>query len=343
MLKKKSKKEETSHEEQPLEIKKTGLIIGVLLSFAGVIGVMGLRAGFIQSLLGDASAYPGIGTAEPIGHIVSVIPTVLGLVMIMSWGIKNDSIYYELEKSKKEDASEEIEDFVLVDDEIDSDEVEDFIPVDDEIDEDESEEIIPADDELDEDEVEEIIPVDDDVPSKLKEPLDEVPEEKMEDKSLDDLENELEDVLDDIAQEIDKAPAKVSKPIKAAPKPTKAVPKPSKAPKLDKVEIAEQIRIERCEKMLKVAVTLPEDKKKLKALISTGISAAKFTKQIRAAIERRKKREEEKDVTSDEKASILEDELVAELAELEDELDEDTDHDELEDQIFKELEDLEGL
>ena len=108
MNNKKSKKEETSEETGPLEIKKTGLIIGVLLSFGGIIGVIGLRAGFIQSILGDASAYPGIGTAEPIGHIVSVIPTVLGLVMIMSWGIKNDSIYYELEKSKKEDTSDEI-------------------------------------------------------------------------------------------------------------------------------------------------------------------------------------------------------------------------------------------
>ena len=318
MFKKKSKKEETSNETESLEIKKTGLIIGILMSFAGVIGVMGLRAGFIQSLLGDASAYPGIGTAEPIGHIVSVIPTVLGLLMIMSWGIKNDSIYYELEKLKKEDASDEIA--YEPEDEMEDEE---YIPYDDEIDTDEAEESVPYDDEIDTDEAEDILAVDE-VPSEFKEPIKKVPEKELDISSLDELEDELEDVLDDIAKEIDKKPpAKVSKP--------------------DKSGRAEQIRIERCEKMLKVAVILPEDKKKLKALISTGISAAKFTKQIRAAIERRKKREEEKDVTADEKASILEDELVAELAELEDELEEGVDHDDLEDQIFKELEDLEGL
>ncbi len=305
MIKKKSKKEETSNEiETPLEIKKTGLIIGVLLSFGGVIGVLGLRMGFIQSLLGDAAAYPGIGTAEPLGHIVSVVPTVLGLLMIMSWGIKNDSIYYELEKLKK-DAPDETEDELSDSDDSVPKAIAPMVPskVKDE-----------PEDEIEPDEVE-AIPTDIELPSEFKEPLDD-----MKAKSLD----ELEDVLDDIAKEVDKkGPTEVSKSVKD--------------------ELAEQVRVERCEKMLKAAPILPEDKEKLKALVPTGISAAKFTERIKEAIERRRKRKEDEAVTADEKASVLEDELVAELAELEDELEEGMDHDDLEEQIFKELEDLEGL
>ena len=271
----------------PTEIKKTGLIIGVILSFAGVIGVLGLRLGFIQSLLGNASPYPGIGTAEPTGHIVSIVPTILGLIMILSWGIKNDPIYYELEKSKKE----------TLDD------------IEDELEED-----------LEEDE---LIPAADEVPSEFTEPIEDIPEEELdEDMDIDAL-DELEDVLDDIAQEIDEGPSVVSESVKD--------------------ELAEQIRTERCEKMLTMAVVLPDDKNKLGELISTGISAADFTEEIKKAIERRKKREEEEDVTADEKASILEDELVAELADLEDELEDGTEGDDLEDQILKEIEDLEDL
>ena len=299
MFKKKSKKEDSSDEEAPLEIKKTGLIIGILLSFGGIIGVLGLRAGFIQSLLGDAAAYPGIGTAEPIGHIVSVIPTVLGLVMIMSWGIKNDSIYYELEKLKKEDSSDEIEE----------DLPKATIPT------------VPSkvkdepEDEIEEDEIEDI-PADIEIPSEFKEPIKDIKT-----KALD----EFDDVLDDIAKEVDKkGPTEVSKSVKN--------------------ELAEQVRVERCEKILMAAPRLPEDKKKLKALVPTGISAAKFTKEIKAAIDRKKKHDKEKKAkTADEKASVLEDELVAELAELEDELEDGMDRSELEDQIFKELEDLENF
>ncbi|MCK5309369.1 MAG: hypothetical protein KAJ64_01865 [Thermoplasmata archaeon] len=287
--------EDEEIETGPLEIKKTGLIIGVILSFAGVIGVIGLRQGFIQSLLGDAAPYPGIGTAEPIGHIVSIIPTILGLVMILSWGIKNDSIYYELEKIKKDDTHEE--------DEIEEDEIEEFAPA--------------------EDEIEEFTPVDDSIPSEFSEPLEDVPEEELDEDTEIDALDELEDVLDDITQEIEEAPMEVPTSVKD--------------------ELAEQIRTERCEKMLTTAVMLPDDKEKLKELIPTGLSAADFTEEVKKAIERRKNREEEDDVTADEKASILEDELVAELADLEDELDEDMEGDDLEDQILKEIEDLEDL
>ena len=254
---------------------------------------MGLRMGFIQSFLGDASPYPGIGTAEPMGHIVSVIPTILGLVMILSWGIKNDSIYYELEKSKEEDFDEEEDDI--------------------------------EEEDIEEDEAEEFIPVKDKVPSEFSEPLEDIPEEKLdEDMDIDTL-DELEGVLDDIALDIEDD-------------------LPTEVPTSVKDELAEQIRVERCNKMVTSAVVLPDDKEKLKQLIPTGISAADFTEEVKKAIGRRKKREEEEDVTADEKASILEDELVAELAGLEDELDEGSDDtDDLEDQILKEIEDLENL
>jgi hypothetical protein len=110
-----------------------------------------------------------------------------------------------------------------------------------------------------------------------------------------------------------------------------------------KHEVAEQLRLDRCEKMLTAAVVLPDDKEKLKVLIAGGISAPDFTEEVKKAIERRKKKEQEKDVTADEKASILEDELVAELAELEGDLDDGAKEEDLEDQILREIEDLENL
>lgn len=273
--------------EPPLEIKRTGLIIGLLLSFAGVVGVIGLRSGFIQSLLvGEASPYSGIGPTESIAHIVSIVPTILGLIMILSWGIKNDPIYYKLEMSRK-DTPDGI--------------------------------MIKSEDEMNADEDEVFIPNHDEAPSEITELIEDVSEEELdEDVEIEAL-DELDDLtVDDIEDKIEsiEVPASVKK------------------------ELAEQIRIERCEKMLTAAVILPGDKDKLKALIPTGMSAVDFTEEVKKAIERRKQREVDDNVTADEKASILEDELVVELAELEGALDED---DDLEDQILKEIEDLEDL
>ncbi len=93
---------EEEEEEPRLKISKPLLLIGLLLCAAGLIGIAGLRTGLIQSLLGDPAAYPGIGHAEPTGHIVAILPIVVGLVTIFAWGVKNDPIYYEIEKQKEE-------------------------------------------------------------------------------------------------------------------------------------------------------------------------------------------------------------------------------------------------
>jgi hypothetical protein len=120
---------------------------------------------------------------------------------------------------------------------------------------------------------------------------------------------------------------------------------PAPEPEELKGQQAEQMRIERCEKMLSATVVLPDDKQKLRMMIDAGISVDDFSRELESAIERRKKREKSKGVTADEKASILEDELVAELAELEDELGNGKEKTEeaLEDEILKELDDLENL
>jgi len=192
---------------------------------------------------------------------------------------------------------------------------------------------VPEDDEDEElpEEVEEFVPVEEEIPEEFTEPLEDLPEEE----ELPEMEPELEEELDEL-EDLDEALDDIKEDVEEKMQPVEV-------PASVKDELAEQIRLERCEKMLTTAVMLPEDKEKLKALIPTGISAVDFTEEVKAAIERRKKREEEDDVTSDEKASILEDELVAELAELEDELEEDMDEGDLEDQILKEIEDLEDL
>ena len=112
-----------------------------------------------------------------------------------------------------------------------------------------------------------------------------------------------------------------------------------------KGELAEALRIERCEKMLAAVVVLPDDKSRLKMLIAGGLTPSEFSDEVSKAVDRRKKKEKSREVTAEEKASILEDELVAELAELEDDFDkkDKPDEDDLEDQILKEIEDLEDL
>jgi hypothetical protein len=89
------------------KISRKLLLIGLLLLCAGFIGIVGLRLGLIQNMLGDPDPYPGIGHVEPSGHIVSSIPFVIGLVTVVFWGIKNDPIYYAAEKGKKEEEAME--------------------------------------------------------------------------------------------------------------------------------------------------------------------------------------------------------------------------------------------
>jgi predicted AAA+ superfamily ATPase len=108
-----------------------------------------------------------------------------------------------------------------------------------------------------------------------------------------------------------------------------------------KSQFAEEMRMERCTKMLEHVLVLPDDKQRLLALIGSGISVGDFTDELEKAVNRRKKKEAEKHVTADEKASLLEDELISELAELEEEVGEDSEK--LEEDILREIEDLERL
>lgn len=65
------------------------LIAGFLLATVGIAGTIALRLNYAQVyLLGDSNPYTGIGTAEPLGHGVSTISFVIGIIMVVYWGIK---------------------------------------------------------------------------------------------------------------------------------------------------------------------------------------------------------------------------------------------------------------
>jgi hypothetical protein len=65
------------------------------------------------------------------------------------------------------------------------------------------------------------------------------------------------------------------------------------------------------------------DKAQLRALISTGISVHDFTEKVKEAVERQKKKKAAEAKATDQKAALHEDDLVAELTSLGDELDDD--------------------
>ena len=65
------------------------LLLGVLLSLSGMITMILLRLNIIQVyLLGDSDPYPGIGRAEPMGHVAGVVFFVIGILLILFWGLK---------------------------------------------------------------------------------------------------------------------------------------------------------------------------------------------------------------------------------------------------------------
>jgi len=296
--------EEIEDEETtPPKIKKTMLFVGIAFYLIGLFGVAGLRSGILQLALGDSNPYPGVGSVEPMGHVVSMTPLVIGFVLIALWGIRNDPIYEEIEKLKEENA--------------------DIAP--DEI----------SEEEITEDDVDSDIPAEEEIPEEFHEPITDLSDEQSEHLGefgeLASLEEVLGDAIDEAVQQESEIEKKVSKTEDKAMSDSM------------KNALAEEMRIERCEKMLSVAVVLPDDKEHMKTLIAGGILAQDFTEEVKKAIDRRKKREQEKDVTAAEKASILEDELVAELTELGDDLDNDRKEEDLEDQILKEIEDLENL
>ena len=278
--------------DQPTgDVKYTLLMIGVILCLAGFIGVVGLRMGFVQSLLGDAAAYPGIGSVEPMGHVVSIIPFVIGIVTIFVWGVKNEPLYIEKDKVAEEES------FDL------EDEKEDIPDVPE-----------PVADIAEPEEVE--------VPE-------EIPEEEAVDEPEDIFENiEAElDSIDDIGSEIEAEDVDASLDGLAA-------------------SLAEDERISLCNDALAAADVYDDDRKNLMKLIILGLPVVDFRDKIDEAEAKKKKDDDKKkkefqDMSPDEKGTSLEDELAAELAILEEELDDDDE--DLEDRILKEIGDLEDL
>lgn len=298
-------------EEKP-KIKHTLLIIGILFLLAGFIGVAGLRLGIIQNLLGDPDPYPGIGSVEPSGHIVSMVPFVLGLVIVLAWGIRNNPVYYELEKIKEEadEDDEESDDEEEPDEDEESENAPEY-----------AEEEIPPEQKPEEPEAHGPAPKPAPEPESPEEPkgmtIDSIPE---------DLRDELLDSISDIEQELSKIqPA-------AAPREKPEIKKAKKPTVLEGE--AEKKRVERCNKMLSFADMSKEDKDQLSALIDTGISVHDFTQEVKEAVQKQKDRKAAEAKTADQKAAYLEDDLVAELSSLEDELDDDIDEAALEDMIL---------
>jgi hypothetical protein len=326
-------KEVAGEETSPLQIKKTMLFVGIGLSMFGIFGVVGLRTGIVQLALGDSNSFPGIGSVEPMGHIVSMVPLVIGIVLIGLWGIRNDPIYNEIEKMKEEDSS------IIPDEEEDEEIPEEFIDA-------------VEDEKLESDEIEE---------EALSEAGSEITTSALKHDIAEQLRVDRCEKMLTAAVVLpgDKEKLRVliqggisthefMEKIKGATDRwkkvnEKAIPEIEVATIIENDLIAELADLERCEKMLGAIVVLPDDKQKLRLLITSGISAEEFVKEVKKAVERRKKRELEKDITADEKASILEDELVSELEELEDELVDDAEDKKLEDQILKEIEELENL
>ena len=65
------------------------LIVGVMLGLSGMVGMILLRFNIIQVyLLGDTEPFPGIGRAEPMGHVGGSIMLVIGVLLIFYWGLK---------------------------------------------------------------------------------------------------------------------------------------------------------------------------------------------------------------------------------------------------------------
>ena len=378
------------------KVSKTLLILGILLSLAGIIGYLGLRLGFVQYLFGITDPYPGIGSAEPSGHIVSSIPFVLGLVTLAVWGIKYDPVYHELERMKEEadEPDEEMpEGFARQMADIESPLTADTIPEEfieplsglegllaaepepyltapsEELKEpDESfEEMfadlgdleLPLDTQPEETPM--VLQLEDDLSLVLK-PVETVPaatESDDEPLSMLQLDDDLSLVLkpdegvpavtesDDellsmlqLEEELSSIAGEDDTVLQEAPEPFKGETAEESIARL-KSQFAEEMRVERCKKMLGHVLVLPDDKQRLITLIGSGISIEGFTDELEKAVNRRKKKEAEMDVTADEKASLLEDELISELAELEVEAGENSEK--LEEDIIKDIEDLEKL
>ncbi len=332
------------------EIKKTLLMIGIVLSAIGLFGVMGLRTGIVQYLLGDSNPYPGIGTAEPMGHIVSIVPLVIGLLAIGLWGIKSDPIYAQIEKMKtlstgnppdRDSASDSIEE---------SDDGPGGQHLDPNI---SSESIADSRDSGALASDHETMSLQLDSPeltsSELKmQFIEELRFDKC-NKALKEASILLADAErlrmlvqggmsgQEFADEIAWATDRWKLMQESETDEIKLTGK------LENELVFELIEIERLEKLIAGSEMLPDDRQRIRTMIASGLSSEELETEIERAIRKLKGKKQENNLTSDEKASILEDALVNDMAKLEEELNNDTDDADMEHQIMKEIEDLENF
>jgi hypothetical protein len=259
--------DDQDEEETPetLEIKMTMPLIGLALSAVGILGIIMLRLGYAQTMLGYSNTSPGMGPEESMAQIVSMIPIMIGILIIGLWGVKNDPIYKKIEKMKEKKAG------------------------------------IAPDDE-------------DAVPEEFTEPVPDSVEVEPIPKTIVEPDRELEEL-------------EVEEPLPE--KVREMTPAPIKSPTAEELK-----RVERCEKMLGAVKVLPDDRQKLKSLIKTGISIENFTEEIKSAVSRRKKKEQEM-------ASPLEAKRVTKLAGPK--ILDDKKRKELEEKVLKEIEELDSL
>ena len=287
---------------EPPKIKKTLFIIGLALSALGLFGIMGLRTGLVQSLLGYSNPSPGVGPAESLAQITSMVPIVIGIFLIGVWGIKNDPIYRQLEKLKEaesvetaDEESEDLQEEPFAEQDFDSAEEPEIEAKDNEF--------LPDQNEYAEDS------------ETLMPEVTEAGEYAIEDSQLaDDFTIENSPLPDELANE--------------------------DAQLADELTMLADLELR--EEMLNRAPIMPDDKHRLREMIAAGVSEEVFMEELDKAMERRAKKEADHTISADEKASILEDELISELSELEENIKED-DVEDLEKKILKEIEDLENL
>jgi parallel beta-helix repeat protein len=279
------------------EIKHTALFGGLALSAVGAFGVVGLRAGLVQPILGYDNPSPGIGSMELMGLIASALPLAFGLVIILIWGIRNDPVYYEIEKSQKTD--------------------EDLGPS-------EPNETEPI--KIEEPKPIKVTPTVKEIPQarKAEEPaisIKKTPEPTPAAKKASEPVLEIKKTPEPVKKvpepapvamkkpepipvaktpEPARTPAKVSEPVpavkkspepaaKKAPEPAPTVKKAPETAPAAPISDLDKIRIERCNKMLSFAAFLPEDGDRLRALIAAGTPVQKFTEEVKKSVEKRKK------------------------------------------------------
>lgn len=78
--------------------------LGLLLAVIGIAGMLALRLNITQVyIFGDSNPYTGIGTAEPLGHFVSLVPFTLGIILVIVWGIRTKPLPNLAERSNEGD------------------------------------------------------------------------------------------------------------------------------------------------------------------------------------------------------------------------------------------------